>query len=358
MYIATPFVVALCRISPRWARWFTLVGLVATSLTMALSSFCTTVAHLIATQGVLFGISGCFAYCPSILYIDEWFVRRKGMAYGIMWSAAGFWGAVLPLLLECLLTAYGFRTALRVWAVVLFLLSIPLSFFVKPRLPLPETVNNSRLLFNVRYVLSSRFLLHQLANIVQATGYFLPGVYLPSYTRATYGVSTMFSALTVLLINIAATVGSVIMGWMTDKLPVTVCLALSGVGASVAALVLWGLVPTFAGVYAFCVVYGLFAGCYTSTWPGIMREMANPEVSDEGPDVQVDPSLVFGWLCAGRGVGNLASGPLSNLLIQGRPWLNQAVGGYGSGYGSLIVYTGVSAVVGGSALFWRRLGML
>jgi MFS family permease len=356
MYIATPFVIALCRLRPRWARWSTLAGLVAAALTMALSSFCTTVGQLIATQGVLFGISGCFAYCPSIIYIDEWFARRKGMAYGIMWSAAGFGGVVLPLLLEFLLTTYGFRTALRVWAVVLFLVSVPLSFFVKPRLPLSATAALPR--FNMGYVLSRRFLLYQLANVVQATGYFLPGVYLPSYARATFGVSTMLSALTVLLVNIAATIGSVVMGWMTDRLPVTTCLVLSGIGASVAVLVLWGLTSTLAGVYAFCVAYGLFAGCYTSIWPGIMREIANPGDSEEDTHAYVDQSLVFGWLCAGRGIGNVASGPLSDVLIQSRPWLGQAMGGYGSGYGSLIVYTGVSAVVGGSAFVWRRLGML
>jgi MFS family permease len=353
MYIGTPFVIALCRLRPRWARWFTLGGLVAASLTMALSSFCTTVGHLIATQGILFGIGGCFAYCPSILYIDEWFARRKGMAYGIMWSAAGFGGVLLPLLLEFLLTAYGFQTALRTWAIVLFLLSIPLSFFVKPRLPFSATTNPRP--FNMRYLLTRRFLVHQLANVVQATGYFLPGVYLPSYARATFGTSTMLSALTVLLVNIAATIGSVVMGFMSDKLPATTCLALSGVGASVAVLLLWGLTSTLAGVYAFCVAYGLFAGCYTSIWPGIMREIASPGESEEL--VYVDPTLVFGWLCAGRGIGNVVAGPLSDSLLTGRPWFGQAMGGYGSGYGSLIVYTGVTAVAGGSAFFWKRLGM-
>ncbi|KAM0807521.1 putative Major facilitator superfamily domain-containing protein, partial [Seiridium cardinale] len=70
------------------------------SLMMAMSSFCTTVSQLIATQGVLFGIGGCISYCPRVLYIDESFVQRKGTAYGIMWSAAGFGGVVLSLLLE------------------------------------------------------------------------------------------------------------------------------------------------------------------------------------------------------------------------------------------------------------------
>lgn len=354
MYIGTPFVIALCRIYPLWARWSTLAGLIAASLAMAMSSFCTTIDQLVATQGVLFGIGGCFAYCPSILYIDEWFARRKGMAYGIMWSAAGFGGVVLPLLLEFLLTSYGFQTALRIWAVVLFILSLPLSVFIRPRLPFSATA--CLRLVNMRYVLSRRFVLHQLANIVQATGYFLPGVYLPSYARATFGTSTMLSALTVILVNIAATIGSVIMGSLTDRLPVTTCLAFSGLGASVAVLLLWGLTSTLAGTYAFCVAYGLFAGCYTSIWPGIMREMVSPRES-EG-QVYVDPTLVFGWLCAGRGIGNVVSGPLSGSLLRGRPWLGQAIGGYGTGYGTLIVYTGVSAVAGGSAFFWKHLGVL
>ena len=366
MYIATPIVIALCRLRPHWARWFTFSGLAAASLTIALSSFCTTNAQLIATQGVLFGLAGCVAYCPSILYIDEWFARRKGMAYGIMWSAAGFGGVVLPLLLETLLRRYGFQTTLRAWAVALLIFAIPISRLVKPRLPIPQTTNSRHPLnlANMRYLLSRRFLLHQLANVAQATGYFLPGVYLPAYAHATFNTSTMLSALTVLLVNLAATVGSVAMGCLTDRLPATTCLVLSGVGASIAALCLWGLTSTLAGTYAFCVVWGLFGGCYTSIWPGIMREVAAPPARQDSQEREeegvgyVDPTLIFGWLCAGRGIGNVVSGPLSDVLIQGRPWLGQVVGGYGSGYGSLIVYTGVSAVAGGSAFFWKRLGVL
>ncbi|KXJ87399.1 major facilitator superfamily domain-containing protein [Microdochium bolleyi] len=378
MYIATPVVLILCRLRPRWARWFTLGGLTTAALVMALSSFSTTAGVLLATQGVLFGLAGCVAYCPSVMYIDEWFVRRKGMAYGIMWSAAGFGGVVLPLLLETLLAQFGFQTALRAWACALFLLALPISLYVRPRVPVSAgatrvphyTLRNMRQSF-----FSRRFLLYQLANVVQATGYFLPGVYLPTYARTTFGASTLLSALTVLLINVAATIGSVVMGWLTDRLPATTCLVVSGAGAAVATLLLWGLTSSLAGLYIFCLVYGLFAGCYTSVWPGIMRELAarslvttpatNATPTRDGSDTSsgeeiqhIDPTLIFGWLCVGRGVGNVASGPLSDVLISGRPWFGQAVGGYGSGYGALIVYTGVSAVLGGSAYVWKRLGLL
>lgn len=362
MYIGTPVVIVLCRLFPRRARWFTLAGLFVASLAMALSSFCTTVPQLIGIQGVLFGVAGCFAYVPCVLYIDEWFVRRKGMAYGIMWSAAGFGGVVLPLLLESLLNRFGFATAMRMWSGILFAASAPLSFFIKPRLPYSPS---SRLQpFNMAYVKSRLFALHQLANVIQATGYFLPGIYLPVYARAAFGATGFLSALTVLLVNIAATVGSVLMGSLSDRLHVTTCVAISAVGGTMAVLLIWGLSSSLSVLYLFCVVYGLFAGGWTSMWPGIMREVAQrgtaaaSENQDEAGQGHVDPVMVFGWLCVGRGVGNVISGPLSESLLRGMPWQGLTGAGYGSGYGSLIVYTGVTGLLSGTSFVWKSLGIL
>ncbi|KAI0010457.1 major facilitator superfamily domain-containing protein [Xylariaceae sp. FL0662B] len=354
MYMGTPIVIALCRLYPRTGRWFTLAGLLAASITIGLSSLCTTVIQLIATQGVLFAIGGCFAYCPCILYIDEWFVQRKGMAFGIMWSVAGFGGVVLPLLFEVLLTSYGFPTALRIWAGILAIMAIPLSFFVKPRLP-PSAVTNFRP-FNIRFVISKGFLLHQLANIVQATGYFLPGIYLPSFARATFGTSTFLSTLTLLLVNISATMGSVIMGSMTDKLQTTTCIVISAIGASTGTLLIWGFSSSLGVLYAFCILYGLFAGCWTSIWPGIMRDIAK-RGEPEGQHY-TDPIIIFGLLCAGRGLGNIVSGPLSETLVKGMTWKGQAIGSYGSGYGPLIIYTGITALLAGSSFVWKHLNLL
>ncbi|KAK6863944.1 hypothetical protein PG995_000472 [Apiospora arundinis] len=369
MYIGTPAVIVLCRLFPRRARWYTLAGLFVASLAMALSSFCTTVPQLIGTQGVLFGVAGCFAYVPCVLYIDEWFVRRKGMAYGIMWSAGGFGGVVLPLLLEYLLGRFGFATAMRIWSGILFTASAPLSFFIKPRLPYSPSSRMQP--FNMGYIKSRLFALHQLANVIQATGYFLPGIYLPVYARAAFGASGFLSALTVLLVNIAATVGSVLMGSLSDRLHVTTCVIISALGGTTAVLLIWGLLSSLSVLYLFCVVYGLFAGGWTSMWPGIMREVAQKAAAerdsereggvDEGRSQgqgHVDPVMVFGWLCVGRGVGNVISGPLSESLLQGMPWKGLASAGYGSGYGSLIVYTGITGLLSGTSFIWKRLGIL
>lgn len=354
MYLFTPIVIVLCRLYGRQARWFTQVGLFVASLAMAMSSFCTTVPQLIATQGVLFGIGGCLAYSPCVLYIDEWFAQRKGLAYGITWSASGFGGVVLPLLLEALLTAYGFKTAMRVWSGIMFAASFPLAFYVKPRLPYSATMHIRP--FNFRYAWTRLFALHQIANVIQATGYFLPSIYLPIYAKELFGTSTFISTLTVLVVNIAATVASVIMGSLTDKLHVTTCIIISTIGTTAGVFLIWGLSSTLPALFAFCAVYGLFAGCWTSIWPGIMREVVR---AGEANGQYVDPSMVFGLLCVGRGIGNVVSGPLSDsLLTEGTSWLGHAAGGFGSSYGSLIVYTGITALLGGSSFIWKRLGLL
>ncbi|KAH6856199.1 hypothetical protein B0I37DRAFT_412148 [Chaetomium sp. MPI-CAGE-AT-0009] len=121
-----------------------------------------------------------------MLYIDEWFSRRKGLAYGIVWSAAGVGGVVFPLILQALLDSLRFRTVVRISAGILFACSAPLVFFVKPKLPYMANPHNVKKPFGIRFVTSRRFILHQTANVIEATGYFLPCIYLPTYARETF----------------------------------------------------------------------------------------------------------------------------------------------------------------------------
>ena len=358
MYLAGPLPVFLFRAFPRFGRWASILGLFVMCVALAASSFATSVTQLIATQGVLYALGGCLAYWPCILYMDEWFARKKGLAYGIMWSGTGLAGVVLPLLMEHLLDARGFRTTLRLWSGLLFAVTAPLSWFVKPRVPVTvasSSETHARPSRSLRFVFSRLFVVHQAANIVEATGFFLPGIYLPLYAQASLGAGPVASALTILLLNVASVFGCVAMGHLVDRLPVTTCLLLSTAGAAGSALLLWGLATSLPVLYVFCVVYGFFAGSYTSAWPGIMKLVTARE-RERG--FGADPSMVFGVLAAGRGIGNVISGPLSEAMVRELPWKGRAAAGYGSGFGSLIVFTGVTAAVGGASFVWNRVRQL
>jgi MFS family permease len=363
MYLDTPLIMYLHRRFPKPARYSTIVGLLIMCLALALSSFSTTVPHLLLTQGVIYAIGGSIAYASCIVYLEQWFVARRGLAFGIMWSATGLSGVVLPLLLEWLLSAKGYQTTLRVFACVVFALTAPLSYFVRPRLPVART--SAARPFSLGFVVKRPFVLYQVFNVVEAVGFFLPGIYLPSYARAVLGASPFPSVVAMMLVNVASVVGCVVMGSLIDRLEVTWCLFGVSLGATLGTLLLWGMSVNLPVLYVFCVVYGLFAGSYTSAWPGVMNEITKGKPASDSENGSgnehrklTDPSMVFAFLAMGRGIGNVVSGPLSEVLVKGMPWRGQAFGGYGSGYGGLIAFTGATAFLGGGSYVWKRLGWL
>ena len=60
------------------------VAAVIMVLSLVAASFCNTVPGLLATQSVMYALGGLTLYFPCMQFIDEWFVARKGLAYGIM----------------------------------------------------------------------------------------------------------------------------------------------------------------------------------------------------------------------------------------------------------------------------------
>ncbi|KYK57009.1 MFS monocarboxylate transporter [Drechmeria coniospora] len=357
MYLDIPLVMGLQRLYPRLARWSPVIGLLVMCTSLAASSFAQTTTHLIASQGVLYALGGSISYCPCILFMDQWFVKRKGLAYGIMWSGTGLAGFALPLLLEYFLGHWGFRTTLRIWALSLLLLTMPLAYFIKPRLPPTATMHIKP--FNLDFAVRRTFVLHQLANITEALGFFLPGIYLPTYARA-IGAGSFSSALTILLVNVAAVFGCAAMGLLTDHFHVTTCLLISALGAAVGTFLIWGFATKLSVLFLFCVVYGLFAGSYTSAWTGIMRQISSEPLRARRNSAggTFDPTMVIGVLSTGRGIGSVASGPLSQLLIKGMPWQGKALGAYGTGFGPLIAFTGATAAMSGVVFLWRRIGWM
>ena len=119
MYLAAPLLFAVFQRWPHICRKSTPLGLAIVVVAIALSSFATSVWHLILTQGVLYAVGGGLLYYPVFLFIDEWFVQRKGFAYGVMWAGSGCGGLSGPLIINWGLSRYGHQKFLRGWAVAL-----------------------------------------------------------------------------------------------------------------------------------------------------------------------------------------------------------------------------------------------
>ena len=134
------------------------------------------------------------------------------------------------------------------------------------------------------------------------------------------------------------------MGALIDRYHVSSVLLVSAVTSTLCVFLLWGFASTEAVLYLFCILFGIFAGGYTGSWTG-----CSLEVKKQCPKAEV--AVIMGTLAAGRGFGCVVSGPLSEWLLSMPRW---KVGGvYGTEYGPLIVWTGVTSLLGRFGLFGR-----
>ena len=115
-YFVSPATLAILQRWPSQRRLVSVIGLITLVVALVLASFATHVIHLVFTQGLLYAVGSALLYNPFLFYLDEWFVKRKGIAYSVFWAGTGFSGAVMPFLMEWALNTYGFRTTLRAWA--------------------------------------------------------------------------------------------------------------------------------------------------------------------------------------------------------------------------------------------------
>lgn len=114
----SPLTFALLTRYPRSQVYCAPAGLVITVIGSLLSSFSKEVWHLVATQGVICALGNGLLFSPSSLYLDQWFLERKGLAMGIMWAAKSVSGVALPFIASASLDRFGSSTTLRAWTVV------------------------------------------------------------------------------------------------------------------------------------------------------------------------------------------------------------------------------------------------
>ncbi|OGM49943.1 MFS monocarboxylate transporter [Aspergillus bombycis] len=343
-YLLSPIVMAILIALPRLQRWASSIAFVVLSLSLALSSFSTNVTHLVLSQGIAYGTAGCFAYAPSILFMPDWFVKKKSLAFGIVWSGSGLTGIIFPLILQSLLDAYGWQTTLRICSVAIFLLAAPFMLFHKPRLP--RTTTNLHQL-DLSFHRNRTYLIYQACNIVQSLGFFLPQIFLPSYAEL-LGAKGLHASSTITVFNVSNMFGCILIGWLADRYHVTKCILISTVGAVFSTFLLWGLSVHLAPLYLFTIVYGCTGGSFSSSWAATSSEVGKSHPS-------ADVSMVFAFMETGRGIGNVISGPLSEALLRTRLWEGQAWGAYGTEYGILVVLTGVTGLLGGVSVVARAL---
>jgi predicted MFS family arabinose efflux permease len=177
MYMTAPIAYVVLRNNCGWRKATCVLGFIVMIISLIAASFANTVPQLIATQGVSYAVGGSLHYFPAYLYIDEWFVQRRGLAYGLFIAGAGASGVGVPLLMEWILHFWGFRIAFRVWALICVLITTPALFCLKPY-PSNSHQDKGQRKLDWGFLKSPAFWILSFGNSVQSMGYFIPLLYL------------------------------------------------------------------------------------------------------------------------------------------------------------------------------------
>lgn len=99
----------------------------------------TTSVFVVYAARTIMGISLCFVgVLPCIVLVSKWFVRRRGLALGILLTGTSIGGVVIPQIATPLVSILGWRMAMMIVSLLIWLVLIPAIFiFIKET---PESI--------------------------------------------------------------------------------------------------------------------------------------------------------------------------------------------------------------------------
>ena len=358
MYLSMPFLFA--QFTKRWARrrqTAALCGAALTCISFLLSSFSTQVWHLVATQGVMAALGCALIYSPTTLSLGEWFNNsNRAVAYGVVLSCKNIVGSACPFLVRVLLDRYGFRITLRIWTAIVAGTSIFAIFLIPTH---PSSICSST--YRTRkipwqFLKHQTFYIYSVAIILQSSGYGIPQTYLNTYAHEVTLLSQTSATLLLTLFNVPGIVASSFFGYLTDNkrfpLSATTVTSISAVSSALSAFLFWGLTSqgSMALLVLFSMTFGFFAGGYSATWGGVINELEREATQR---NEAIDSGMLYGLLNGARGIGYVSGGLAGVPLLKAGSASSVGRFGYGTAYGPLIIFTGLSSVFGGWGLLWE-----
>ena len=263
-------------------------------------------------------------YYTILSLVSEWWITRRGMAFGIISSSAGASGIVMPFIIETLLNRYGYKTTLRAIAVTMTILTGPLVPLMRSRLPPQVSIATKQ---DWSFVRKPLFFVYCMANIAQGLGFFSPSLFLPSYAIS-IGLTARQGATLLSVMSAAQMLGLATFGILSDKVRLNLLVLLSTLVAGAASFTSWGLAHGLAPLIVFSLLFGFFGHGFSS----FLARM--------GTAVSEEPTAAlatFGTFNFCRGLGIVLAGPISSGLLSGGVKQDS----YGiTRYRAMVIFTG------------------
>lgn len=132
-YLGAPLIVYICTHTP-WSRihWIW-TGWLLGVISHVGAAYSPTISALIVNQGLLYGISVLLADNPILLLVNTWFIRHRGIAYGLIFGMSDMCAIGWSFLAQWMLNRFGLRATFLAFAIIMFALPGPCIFLLRER---------------------------------------------------------------------------------------------------------------------------------------------------------------------------------------------------------------------------------
>ncbi|KAG4075141.1 hypothetical protein HA402_006158 [Bradysia odoriphaga] len=265
-------------------RKTTLIGGLLASCGMFLSSFVYhNVEALYVTYGVMFGFGAALAYTPTLAILGHYFKRYLGVVSGFVTSGSSVFTAILPFLLQWLLTkglsiTFCVQAVMSIFVVACALIYKPLQAPPPPPKRKPgESDRNAMLrsLINVDIWKKKRYIIWAFSIPVALIGYFVPYTHVPKFVSIIYPNEN--ENFPIMCIGITSGIGRIVFGFIADLKGVNriylqqISFVLMGL-----LTMLMPVVKSFGQLLGIALMMGVVDGCFISLLGPIAFDICGP----------------------------------------------------------------------------------
>ena len=233
----------------------------------AIPLFVSEVKHLYLFYMVIGALSGGAAAVPYLRLAAAWFVKKRGLAFGLIMSGGGLGYAYSPPLVQYMIDNYGWHYGFYVLAAILIFIILPLIYFFihdRPKdlglLPDGDTAEvdepveaNTEQKVSLGELLRTPLFYHLFATFILLTFclYGLMSNLVPMLNDR--GMDTVTAALTASTVGITIIISRIVIGYLLDKFFAPrvgmICFMLSATGTAFLALGAVGPTAFIAAIF-------------------------------------------------------------------------------------------------------------
>ncbi|KAK4867870.1 hypothetical protein LT330_007529 [Penicillium expansum] len=251
-------------------RYMLFAGTICHVLGLMMTSLASEYYQFFLAQSILSALGASAIFYGCLNPIGTWFLKKRGLAFGIIAAGSSLAGVVLPIMIDRLIPTAGFAWSMRAVAFLFFGLLIIGNLTIRSRLPpkpTPVAVNQFLVPFK-----EPTFLFVALGSFFFFWGVFLPTNFIIVQAQHD-GMSLNLSGYLLAILNAGSVFGRILPGWLGDRFGRFNVMVITTYVTSIIVLALWipghGNIP----IIIFSAIFGFTSGTFVSMIPAIVAQV-------------------------------------------------------------------------------------